>query len=1182
MANIPTPEQRDIIKTLDTPLFVEAGAGSGKSATLAERVAWALTPGSGGDENTPYIDSLDQVLVITYTHAAADEIRERIRARLRRDERLAHHALEVDAAWISTIHGMCIRILKSHAFELGLDPELALINETRAEELLEKAVDRCVGTVATAPEYAELRSAFEIRGRSAVSGDAGNTVISMVKSLRNAAASGVAGFDSLEFPGISKPLAEKLASYLDACRFTLGTIDEVGFKSNKTNDAAYAELAAQISAIEQFLAGPDHSDSAAADLIGGFGALSGSAFRSNDLKDTWRELRDELAALMFSKELIGAAPVRTQLVRLAQKVDAEYAAAKRALGKVDNNDLLRMAHRTFEEHPEIAALYSHKFKLVMVDEFQDTNEQQVQMISRLSGDHGEHLATVGDAQQSIYRFQGADVTVFTNRGEHVDTACHRSLTVNFRSHADILSFVEKVCAGGIIGHFMPLKPSDVRKDTYKTSQLPRIAIELTSGPHGSDGERRAVSAQQLAGRIKAYLDAGGSAGDVVVLMGSLSHVQIYLDALRALGIECVVSGGSSFTGTPEVALVAALVDVLANPYATSSGLYPVLTSEIFYCDANDICLLATRDHEPRDEHDARAYDKRQLAEGFFALVRGDEDGICKGGSPSERLLLAAEVMGRAFARLRSWRLCDVLEGIVRESGWIARLEEQGPQGIAQAANVLAAIRYADELADEGGFGISRASREFADWLRIARKGLASLDTGASGVVRVMTVHASKGLEFPVCAVAELWGSSRNSGGAIVSENVGSSIFAALIPKDASKYLADEPEPPAAQGGTLEDWASYLAYLSKTSEQAERGRLLYVALTRAKEALILCASVKVTKDANAYGTNWGPQLVSDTCSALFGRELPAAGLSQVDYGGSAPALVRHVVLSKGKDDEDFTADGAGAFEFAPIVAEPLRTVDLFETSVDDGIAQTRAAERPWHERSGTFSYSSVHALMAEYAAEQDGEDVAAPAKDSSEVFRRPIVIAEEEEGEGMPAPSLDDDDKATNLGSAFHQLAQTMVECGEIPSKERIDAASRTWQLSRRQRARLGAALDRWASSALRAETLGYSQRRAEVPFFIAVDSEYGTHLEGAIDLLCTNPGSTHALVVDYKTGDAGLTYEQIEERHAMQANFYASVLARLGYESIECAFVCVELMDGFGEPVVARYRFESSNIHSLF
>ena len=103
-----------------------------------------------------------------------------------------------------------------------------------------------------------------------------------------------------------------------------------------------------------------------------------------------------------------------------------------------------------------------------------------------------------------------------------------------------------------------------------------------------------------------------------------------------------------------------------------------------------------------------------------------------------------------------------------------------------------------------------------------------------------------------------------------------------------------------------------------------------------------------------------------------------------------------------------------------------------------------------------------------------------------------------------------------------------------------------------------------------------------MPFFLHLESEYGDYLEGAIDLLCCDPASTHALVVDYKTGDAGLTLEQIRERHATQAGYYADVLLRLGYTSVECACVCVALEAASGEPVVARYSFDSSNIHSLF
>ena len=138
------------------------------------------------------------------------------------------------------------------------------------------------------------------------------------------------------------------------------------------------------------------------------------------------------------------------------------------------------------------------------------------------------------------------------------------------------------------------------------------------------------------------------------------------------------------------------------------------------------------------------------------------------------------------------------------------------------------------------------------------------------------------------------------------------------------------------------------------------------------------------------------------------------------------------------------------------------------------------------------------------------------------------------------------------------------------------------RLAGRPGAFLALALARWERSAIRAEALSHAVLRAEVPFFLHLESEYGDYLEGAIDLLCSDPASTHALVIDYKTGDAGLTLEQIRERHAMQAGYYADVLLRLGYASVECAFVCVELEDASGEPVVVRYSFDSSNIHSLF
>ena len=140
---------------------------------------------------------------------------------------------------------------------------------------------------------------------------------------------------------------------------------------------------------------------------------------------------------------------------------------------------------------------------------------------------------------------------------------------------------------------------------------------------------------------------------------------------------------------------------------------------------------------------------------------------------------------------------------------------------------------------------------------------------------------------------------------------------------------------------------------------------------------------------------------------------------------------------------------------------------------------------------------------------------------------------------------------------------------------RVSALSRAWHLSPRQDKRLRAALDLWANSAIRAEALSYQFVTPEAPFFVHAPSDFGEWLEGAIDLLCTDAQKTRALVVDYKTGDAGLTPNELREHHQMQAKFYTDVLLGLGFKEVECAFVCVEREDPLmaSEPYVVRYRF---------
>jgi ATP-dependent exoDNAse (exonuclease V) beta subunit len=151
----------------------------------------------------------------------------------------------------------------------------------------------------------------------------------------------------------------------------------------------------------------------------------------------------------------------------------------------------------------------------------------------------------------------------------------------------------------------------------------------------------------------------------------------------------------------------------------------------------------------------------------------------------------------------------------------------------------------------------------------------------------------------------------------------------------------------------------------------------------------------------------------------------------------------------------------------------------------------------------------------------------------------------------------------------------MVETQRAHDPKRLEALARTWHLSERQHRRLREAITRWEGSALRQEVWTHDLVRAEVPFFVRVDARYGDYVEGAIDLLACDHGSTSALVVDYKTGDVGLTRAQVEERHRMQANFYAWVMMSQGYAEVTCAFCCVEVDDGIGGPLVVRYRFDA-------
>lgn len=1148
--------QLQIVSTLDRPVFVEAGAGSGKTFTLTRRIAWALSPGSGvGD--APFVDDLGQVLVITFTNAAAREIKERVRSTLRQAG-MREQALMVDSAWISTIHGMCSRILKRHALDLGIDPSFKVAGVNEARALLEQATEEVVGAASHDHTNEVLNRAFQEYSYGMLGGATPFGVVSMVLNVVNAAHSSPDGFDSLVTVG--EPDVEGSVARL---REAVGAL---GAQSGITPSAREAVMTS-LGFLDGFLSAPPSQrtpEAAAAALAG----VKLPSARAKAIKELVPEAKRALGEAMLEASLAGSAPLGDALVDLARKVDERNLQLKRDKSVLDNDDLVSLALHAVRDNPVVAADYRGRFKLVMVDESQDTDARQLELITLLSGDGARHLTTVGDAQQSIYRFRGADVGVFRARGEEVPQEDHVRLDVNYRSHADVLSFVDAVCGGpsGVVDGFMHLEPNPKRKDGYRARCLPRVDVEVTLARRGMAALASATCATQIADRLAAYAAAGQSPSDMALLLGATGKADLYIDALRSHGLECVVTGGSTFTRTSEVKVMAALLHALSNPHDTQSGLFPLLASPMFELDANDFVQLGTRRQDMVDAPTKRAIDRGLQTMSFYGEAE-----------PSPRLRAAHEVLSRARLALRKHPVADVCLQVVRESGWFRRLEGAGTDGLAQEANILAAVRYIRELTQDLGLGPARAALEFDLWLEAAKVPPASLAGGSSNQVQIMTVHASKGLEFPIVAIAECWANPRPSG-AVVTGRVDARRRGIIVkPKGLKvpKDLTAEENPRSCA-----EWLLSLTEDGADQEAAEKTRLLYVALTRAREALVL--GVGITQSASGAS----PTLAANVLGALVGTPAPAPGVSSVEYGGSEPGRLRCVSLEPCEENggKGATLDSAGSFFDGTVVNtdEVIGIGATIEVPEPAGFSLVSPDPDPatpaitmWRPRAGVFSYSSAHAqMLGDFsAADAASLDDAGPA---TGVAALPSRAERDSMQEG--APVVGDADKATGLGSAFHELAQAMVEGGQrFPLPERIAATKRFWHLSERAGGRLDGALARWWGSDVRKEALSHALVRAEVPFFQCVDSAYGGYVEGAIDLLSTDPGSDHAFLVDYKTGDRGLDAHALHQRHEMQANFYAHVLMGLGFTSVSCRFVCVELdrADAPGQPVVVPYEFDA-------
>lgn len=1188
-------KQERIVKTLEGPLFVSAGAGSGKTFTLTQRIMYALRPGSKPQGQwadpqvpEPFLDGIDQVLAITFTEKAAEELKERIRAALI-DEGMDAEAAKVDNAWISTIHGMCSRIIRAHALDLGLDPAFGVAEY--AEDLKRAAVEhvlrRAIAEDATgAGAYDDLLAAFALENESgSYSARSLMAILFKVLSAASASVGGLGAFCQV------RPAPSHVALMEAYREIALAPSYANAEAAQRALDAldAYVGSARDMEALRTCFASCD-----ALSLRGrGMG---------KDEKAAVAEVRRE-RTLFFAESYLGMkGDALSQLMDLAADVQAEYEALKAEKSLLDNDDLLTRAYDALKDNPLVHAEFAGKFKMVMVDEFQDTAQQQVELVRLLCGADGRELCTVGDAQQSIYRFRGADVSVFRRKKKEVErsgqgVSC--SLDVNFRSHADILAYADKIFEGG---EGNPLGRDFLHLDSCgeATRKGARALVDPTTARRqavlvagGSSQERAQHKARAIAERFARLRAREGFApGDMVILMKRLTDADVYARAVRAAGMPCVVAGGTSvFRQAPEVGAITALLAFLANPDDGQKGLMPLLTSPMFCLGATELLALATH-IDPQ----AGIVDSRTLTGQVF--LSGE---IMEEFGELPLLTRAREVLGRAVRRVGNDRVADIVRDVVNESGWLFRLERSGrAQDRAVAANVLKALDIVERESAGHAFAPRLVARAYESHIAHIKESPAALNGADEDAVRIMTVHASKGLEFPVVAVAECDGISNDGDALQAVEREGRTYWSALpnrfdLADDADMLTVPELDEDNVTHEVPERAAEAFAYMKRENrllDYEEAARLLYVAITRAREVAIL-----------AFGVRFATELVPEHPTSLVGEVLsrilpvdqgndglPDLGAGRLDFSDSKEGDFQLIALSElnypakkgvhrtysieefgpdaGVDANGAAPEGSG-LSAGGEGAGSRHVAIVTPAAVDYRLVPAERSSR------ASYSYSSI---SRELHAEAEDRDVAVgtPQGEGSDA-----ADSGSHERSSSQAAHAGDATDATNLGSVVHDACQWMIETGsdEVPV-DRVDALCRYWGCTSEQRVRIDAAIERWRGSKVRAEALRWPCVRAEVPFYSRgmeeLGDRFGAYAEGAIDLLCTDPSdSGHALVIDYKTGGhADETPEQLREKHALQARVYADVLHKQGYGHVTLKFVRVEQPDPTDptQPQVVTYN----------
>ncbi len=773
-------QQQLAIDTIDENVCLVAGAGTGKTAVLTQRFINII-------KNSKFspLEAMESILAITFTEKATEEMLSRIGKTINEmgsvEDSLAELENYVPFANVSTIDSFCMGIIQENSLKIGLNPNFEIMPEYLAKSMLKEITEDTLGErLESGSILSEIMIDLKKNRIKNISG----LFINAYKFIVNKGYD----FDSL--------LSQTIKFYNNSSDHVISDIEFIEeiiqlfytFKANKIFDNRNKNAVAFLSKLESMdFQNEDFSRNSRIELCIELNEILTKLTRASyeDYKDILEKSNSiimvyEYENVVFYKEIIS----------ILKEIDTRFRKHKLTEGKLEFSDLIYYATKILEDKG-ILRTYQNKFQYVMVDEYQDTNYNQKNLIYKLCSINNKldrrNLFVVGDPKQSIYGFRGSDLRVFNETVEDIRSLGGELilLSENYRSSEELVGFANSLFSELMGENYSPLVAS---------TALEKIPVELI----GND-EQQSDEAERIARRVQTLISEGYKYGAIAILFRSSTKLKILEDTFNRYNIPYINPKSKEFFNKREILDIILFLKFVDTPEDNES-LYGLLRSYFFLLDDDSIYkILKSKD----------AY----LYENLF-IYDGEDKKINR----------AKEILQRALSIANEVNVYELLSSFISDTGYYELLS-----AITNTPQAIENVRKFEDLVLDYVSIYSGFINQFLDYYY----DISSEDTNEAMVdlgdeaVKFMTIHASKGLEFPVVILYDggsVGKSSGSRGGIRISPDLGIGV----VLKNMT-LLSDKIK----EQLNIED-------------EEESNRVLYVAFTRAKERFILVEPTNISK------------------------------------------------------------------------------------------------------------------------------------------------------------------------------------------------------------------------------------------------------------------------------------------------------------------------------------------------